>query len=251
MPEETATTSAEPTATGGDHGAPGGTAPTPSYSQPAPATPPASEPEKKYTDADVDRMQAKRAAEAKKAAEKAIADQLGVSIADAKKLIEERQAQAEAEKTEIQRAQERVADAERKAAEAAQAAARTARQSTIKEKLLLIGVGAQFDATDPEQLARKQKVIDAAQAIVERFAPADAVGDDLDEVIRENVLLVPGFVKDLSKPEPTPAPSGVTAGAQPPAGGQPGRPPGEAGRERARAVLARTQTTDRFARLRS
>lgn len=243
MAEENTTPSTEGTAPAGPTGAPGGPAPTPTPStEPAPST----TPEPTFTQADLDRHAGRRAAEAKRAAAKEFADELGVSLDQAKQIIADRQAAAEAEKTEIQKAQDARQAAERERDEAKTARAQADRASAIKEKLLLRGVGAQFDPATEDGLKQKRRVLEGAMAIVERFAAADADDDALDLVIEENVAIVPGFLRDLTKPadEPrTPAPSGVTNGAQPPAGGQPTKTALERGRERARAAQANTPTS--------
>lgn len=102
-------------------------------------TPPAPKPEggeKTFTQADVDKAASARAAEAKRKATSDLAEQLGVSVDEAKKIIAASKASEEAQKTEAQRAKEE-ADAAKQQADAEKAEAAAERMAARIERALL------------------------------------------------------------------------------------------------------------------
>lgn len=237
MPEDTTATSTEPTATSGDPAAPGATTPAPTTN--TPTLPGTTEPEKKYTDADVDRLQAKRAATAEKAALAKVAEDLGMSVADAKKLIAAQREAEDAKKDALTRAEEQLAAAQRDAETARNEAARLAHTAKVERKLRAAGA-------DDGTAFRGVRLVEAGP---------DATDEDLDAEIAQLVADVPGLFpndpnrKPVNGDKPR-APSGVTAGAQPPAGGQGTQSLLERGAERVRA--SRTdRPADIYANLRS
>jgi multidrug efflux pump subunit AcrA (membrane-fusion protein) len=109
---------------------------------------------KKYTDAEVNRIAAKHKSEGKLAAEKAMADSLGVSVEDAKKIIAKHQETEDATKSEAER-ERAAAVKEREAAEAAKREA-TAEQHEARIERALTKEG--FDGDD-KKLARVRRMI--------------------------------------------------------------------------------------------
>jgi DNA-binding transcriptional MerR regulator len=212
----------------GPNGAPAGDAGTTPPPPPAPPTPPVGD-DKQFSQADLDRFAGRRAAEAKKAAAKELADQLGMTLDEAKALIENHRQAEEAKKDELTRAQEAAAQAKADADAARAEAARLAREQMIDRKLVAAGVGSGHPAEAREGLLTR------ARAALQLAADADA--EAIDAEIAATLALVPGLVAPPASNGQPPAPSGVTGGAQPPAGGQPGKSAIERGRERARAAL--------------
>lgn len=210
MPEDESTTTPE--------------TPAPTAGTGAPA-PEATSPEKKYTDADLDRLQAKRAKEATRKALQDVADQLGVSVDEAKKIIEEKRQADEAAKSEIDRAREEAETAKRERDEARAEAAREAFEKRVYRKLSAAGVGAGMeDEAAEKRIAMARRLLDVA---------TDATDEDIVEKITEIKADVPGLFTAKTEGG-QPAPSGVTNG-RPPASGQTTQSAMERGRERARA----------------
>lgn len=79
-----------------------------------PTTPPAGEGEKRLTQAEVDAIVQDRLKRDRKAREEKIAEELGVSLKEAKEIIAAKRKQADDEKTELQKAMERSAELEAK-----------------------------------------------------------------------------------------------------------------------------------------
>lgn len=92
--------------------------------------------EKTFTQADVDKAASARAAEAKRKATADLADQLGVSVDEAKKIIAASKSAEDAQKTEAQRAKE-AADQAKLEADAAKAEAAKERQAARIERALI------------------------------------------------------------------------------------------------------------------
>lgn len=92
--------------------------------------------EKTFTQADVDKAASARAAEAKRKATSDLAEQLGVSVDEAKKIIAAHQSAEDAQKTEAQRAKE-AADQAKAEADAAKAEAAAERQAARVERALI------------------------------------------------------------------------------------------------------------------
>jgi hypothetical protein len=111
--------------------------PAPDPAAPAPQPDPAPKPdEKSFSQADVDKAASARAAEAKRKASSDLADQLGVSVDEAKKIIAASKASEDAQKTEAQKAKE-AADAARLEADADKAEAAAERMAARIERALL------------------------------------------------------------------------------------------------------------------
>jgi hypothetical protein len=92
--------------------------------------------EKTFTQADVDKAASARAAEAKRKATSDLAEQLGVSVDEAKKIIAASKASEEAQKTEAQRAKEAADQAKAEADEAKAEAARERQAARIERALI-------------------------------------------------------------------------------------------------------------------
>jgi hypothetical protein len=241
MADDTTTTSSEGTGDPGLTGAPGGTAPTPTP-EPPPAT--TQDDGRKFTQAELDKLAGRRAAEAERAAAKKLAEKLGMSVDDAVQLIADHKAAEDAKKDELTRAQEAAATAQRDAEAARAEAARLQRESLIERKLVAAGVGSGHPAD------KREAVLTRARAAL--VLAADADPEAIDAEIANTVELIPGLIAPQG-PATTPAPSGVTSGATPPAGGQPAKTALERGRERARAATpaSNTERPDPFAALRT
>jgi hypothetical protein len=92
--------------------------------------------EKTFTQADVDKAASAQAAEAKRKATADLAEQLGVTVDEAKKIIAAHQSAEESQKTEAQRAKE-AADAAKAEADEAKAEAARERQAAKIERALI------------------------------------------------------------------------------------------------------------------
>lgn len=96
--------------------------------------------DKTFTQAELNAHTAREKAEGKRAGEKAVADQLGVSIEEAKKIIEDSKAKAESEKSEAQKATDAAAAREAAAAEREAAANRRVHDADVRDALREAGV---------------------------------------------------------------------------------------------------------------
>lgn len=164
------------------------------------------DPPKTFTQAELDKLAGRRAAEAKKAAAKEIADQLGVTVDQAKKIIADAQAADDAKKTDTDRALEAAKAAQAEAEQARADAARERFAAKVERRLTAAGV--------PEAaLARAARLI-----TVDPDADDDALAADIDALKADlPALFQPAANDDSSaggKPKPPPS-----TGAKPPAGG--------------------------------
>lgn len=130
---------------------------------------------KKFTQADLKRIAAKEKAEGKRAAEKALADSLGVSLDEAKKIIAKHRETEDANKSEAEREREK-AKQEREAAEAEKREAAAEKHEARIERAL---VAAGFSGDD-KRLARVRKMV-----TVEVGASYDDVLADVNEAKTE------------------------------------------------------------------
>jgi hypothetical protein len=192
----------------------------------APAPPPLDPSEKKFTQEDVDRHAGRRAAEAKRTAAKELAETLGMTVEEATAKLAKLAEQEEAEKTEVEKAREDAAQARREATDAKAQAAQESFETKLFRKLSAAGVGAGLEAEAAEKrMAMARRLLDLT---------VDASDEDIAEKIAEIKTDVPGL---FSVPDgKTPAPSGVTSGAAPPAGGQATTSAIERGRQRYRSA---------------
>lgn len=178
---------------------------------------------KTFTQAELDRTAGRARTEARKAAENALAEQLGVSVDEAKTIIANAKAIEDGKKSDADKALDaaRTAQAAADAARAEAAAERLA--AKVERKLTAAGVpesaltrAVRTLALDPD--ADDDAItaeIEALQADVPAlFATSDDTGDG------------------KTKTPPPPAPGGT--GARPPAGGQAAKTALEKGAERAR-----------------
>lgn len=198
----------------------GGTA-TPPAAPPAPAADTVSK-------AEAERQATAAANAAKKAAEQQVADTLGVSVAEAKKLIDAQKATEDAAKSDTQKALE--------AATAAQAAAELAKSEAAADRL----------AAKVERKLGAAGVDDKALARAIRLVALDPDADDaaIDAEIEALKTDVPGLFAKVEAPELDA--NGQPVVKAPPAPGKPAvKPPAggtstvtgiAAGREKARAA---------------
>ena len=161
--------------------------------------------ERTFTQADLDKHIATARSQAKRAAAKELEDQLGISASEARAVIAAKQkadqdAMSEADRIKAEaKAAKDEADAERKAAKAERFAAR------LERKLTAAGI--------PEAaLTRAVRLVD-----LDHDADDEAITAEIETLKGE----VPGLFEQPATGTPAPrAPSGVTNGARPPAGGQ-------------------------------
>jgi len=145
--------------------------------------------QKTISQSDLSRLLAREKGEGKRAAEKAIADQLGVSVAEAKKIIDAAKEAEDAKKSEAEKEREAAAK-EREAAEAAKRAAAV----EVHEARIERALAAEGFAGDDKKLGRVRKMItvevgasyedvladvkDAKTDFPELFAAKTSGGDD-------------------------------------------------------------------------
>lgn len=132
---------------------------------------------KTLTQADVDRILKREKAATERKTRQALADELGLSLDDVKRLIESQKAQDEAQKTEAQRAK----DAADKARADADAATARARQSELKAELKTALLG----GSDDEPPIRRDRIDRALQMLLPTLN--GATGDDLSDAIADAV----------------------------------------------------------------
>ncbi len=99
-------------------------------------------------DAEIARIATREKTQGRKAAANEFAETLGMSVDDAKRIIGEHQARADADKTEVQRAAEARQAAELVAATAQAEAAQVRHTATVERALLLAGVALPEDGAD-------------------------------------------------------------------------------------------------------
>ncbi len=163
-----------------------------------------------FTQAEVDRMTGRARSEAKRAAAKELADELGIDVSQAKAIIAAKNKADDDAKSEAERAAEAAKTAKAQADADRAAAARERFEAKLERTLTKAGV--------PEKaLARALRLVD-----LEPGADDDAIAAEID-VLKDDV---PGLFEDPSGGEngggerkPPRAPSGRTD-AKPPAGGQ-------------------------------
>lgn len=136
--------------------------------------------------AEMRRIAAREKAEGKQAAERAIADQLGVSIEEAKRIITAAKADEDKQKTEAQRAKE-AADSEKAAAEKDKQDAKLERHQASVERALIRALPNDLDddALD-KRVARLSKLIE-----VEVGADADTIKAAVTQLKTEMPELFP------------------------------------------------------------
>lgn len=142
---------------------------------------------KTLTQQEVDRLVKREKASTERKARQALADELGISIDEAKKLIEKARAADEAQKTEAQRATE-AAEAAKAQAEAA---VRQARMSRVGYELR----AALLEGTDDEPGIRRDRMDMALEMVLPTLADVD--DDGLGEAVREAVATFRGKVPEF------------------------------------------------------
>lgn len=169
------------------------------------------------TQADLDRA----SADAKKAAAAELAEALGVPLAEAKKIIADRRAADDAQKTEAQRATEAAQERERQADARERSAAARERAADLRSALV-------------EAKVKGDRSANAAKLILADLAD-DADGAAIAAAVKKFAEDTPEWFGDAGPPPPP----GSDPAGRGPAGGQGGQKTGiEAGRERARAAKA-------------
>lgn len=158
--------------------------------------PPASD--KKYSDADVNKIAAKHKAEGKAAAEKALAERLGVTVDEAAEIIRKHREAEDATKSEAER--ERAAAAkEREAAEAAKReAAAEIHEARVERALASSGFVADDSEEGQKKLARVRRMVTVA------------VGSSYDEVLADVQDAKKDFPELFGESKTPEAPSGST-----------------------------------------
>lgn len=170
--------------------------------------------DKVFTQEELNRIAAREKAQGRAAAEKQLAEDLGVTIEEAKAIITAHREQEEANKTEHQKAMEDAAERQRKADEAAATAQQTTHEATVER--LLVRAGA-----NPDLLDRA-----ARSMLLEVGADEATVNAEIDKLKNE----VPSFFGGGKQPPPS-----STPGGSPPPGGQKIKTALERGAERAKA----------------
>lgn len=200
----------------------------PSGTNPPATDPPKEDPsktEKMLPQSQVDAIAAREKAEGKRAAEQALATELGVDLATAKQIITKAREAEDAQKTDAQKARE-AADAEKTAAEAEKQAAKVEVYNTRLERAF-VRTGLELGDTDADKakMARIQRMVST-----EPGATFDEILADVQAIKTE----FPGLF-DGKTPEKTPqrrAPGSDPKGKAPaPKGGEDAM---AKGRERAR-----------------
>lgn len=156
-------------------------------SGPAPAsTAPAAPPAGYLSQDEVNRIAAREKDEGKRAAERAMAESLGVTVEEAKQIIADARARDDAEKTEAQKAQARAEAAEKKATALVEEATRKGHEAAVRLALLEGGVlRERLDSAarlvDAEPGASEQdfaKAITAARTAAPEFFVAQSEGNE-------------------------------------------------------------------------
>ena len=174
---------------------------------------------KVFSQEDLNRIAAREKAQGRAAAEKQLAEDLGVPLEEAKAIITAHREREDAQKTEHQKAMEDVVERQRKADEAAATASRTTHQATVER--LLVRAGA-----NPDLLDRA-----ARSMVLEVGADEATVTAEIDKLKDE----VPSFFGGGRTPPPSSSPGG-----SPPPGGQKVKTGLERGAERAKASQGRS-----------
>jgi len=170
------------------------------------------EPPKTFTQDEVTRMMAREKREGKESGVRSVAEQLGVSVEEAKTIIAERNEASEKKKTEDEK---RIEAAEKKSAEAeakVTAAEEKAFTADLRSKLLEMGI-------NPAKLANAVKLVEASYTDEE-----EKVTDAVDKFVEET----PEW---FTSEEETPGPPGSRLPKGPP------KPSGDSKEDRVKARL--------------
>jgi ribosomal protein L13E len=114
---------------------------------------PDEQPEYKYTDRDLDKYKGTARKEGREAASRELADQLGVSVDEAKQIISDHRKREEAQKTELDKANERIKELESKSQTTAEKAAARIKKTELKLALRNEGI-------NPERLDMAVRLAD-------------------------------------------------------------------------------------------
>jgi len=126
---------------------------------------------KTFSQEDVNRIATREKEQGKQAASRELAEQLGVSVEEAKQIIQRAKEADDAQKTEAQRARE-AADREKEEAALEKRAATTERhEAAVERRLVMAGV------TDEKKLARVMRMV-----TVEPGASSDEIQTDVDQL---------------------------------------------------------------------
>lgn len=184
-----------------------------------------------FSQADLDRVAGRARAEAQRAAQRELAEKLGLSFDDAKKIIDAHNEAEAKNKTEAERLRDEAAAAKAEADKAKADAAAERFASKVERKLAAAGVGKGLaDEEAAKVMARAVRLVNLA---------TDASDDELSAEIDALKADVPGLFAEAAAAaggdgkKPT-APSGTTTsgGGAPPKGGQAGKSALERGAER-------------------
>ena len=196
--------------------------------------PAGTQPEKTFTQADLDRIVQREKASASRSAASQLAESLGMSVDEAKKLIAEHAAAKDAAKTEAERNAEALTAA-RTEADRARAEAAAARHAVaIERELVRAGLAL------PDDPAEREEALSQAAALVRADPGADATA--LADAVKATKKRWPGLFATAGKVggsgDPGPGPRGGAKG-----GGASGL---DAGRAAALKAAERRGGTPRF-----
>lgn len=145
----------------------------PPKGDPPPKDPPNDDPPPKtFSQDDVNRIAAREKEQGRQAAAQSLADDLGVSLEEAKTIIKEHRDRSEAEKSEAQRAKEAADREKAEAAEEKKAAARERHETKVERRLIRAGV-----PDDEEGLKRVMRMV-----TVEVGASDDDLQAEIDSI---------------------------------------------------------------------
>lgn len=170
--------------------------------------------DKVFTQEELNRIAAREKAQGRAAAEKQLAEDLGVDVEEAKAIITAHREREEANKTEHQKAMDDAAEKQRKADEAEATARQTTHEATVERMLVRAGA-------NPDLLDRA-----ARSLVLEVGADEATVNAEIDKLKDE----VPSFFGGGRTPPPS-----STPGGKPPSGGQKVKTAMDRGAERAKA----------------
>ena len=155
---------------------------------------------KTVTSEEMARIAAREKEEGRRAAQRELAEQLGVSVEEAKQIISNHRTAEEQNKTEAQREKEAAAAERAAAAQEKAAAAEERHRARIERSIMLAGV------TDEKRIERISRLLD-----VEVGADPDAVSSAV-ATLKEEMPEIFGSTADGEAPKP---PAGVPGGKPP------------------------------------
>lgn len=189
--------------------------------------PPKDPPQKTFTQEELNRIAAREKQEGQRAAQQQVADDLGVSLDEAKRIIQEHHSREEADKTEAQRAREQ-ADREKAEAEREKQTTAAERHDARVERALL-RAGVPDSDEDEGKLDRVKRMV-----TVDVGAEYEDIKADVETIKKD----FPQLFESTPSPGNGRAPSGDPPG-QPPRQKTGGEDPMKKGAARAKARFNR------------